>query len=86
MSGFWQAMRSVRAERARVLAQLDIHHAELRQHGRRLHGQVDTYLGTPKSLVHGFLAGFLLDQTRPLVPQGPSPLKLLLPLLLRLFP
>lgn len=53
------------------------------QRRNRLKRQVDAYLGTPRSVVHSFLAGFLMDQARPMVPDGPSPLKLILPWLVR---
>lgn len=86
MNNFWQAMRTLRAERGQVMARLEHRHELMRQRSERLREHTQAYLGTPRSLVHGFLAGFLLDQTRPMVPQGPSPLKVLLPWLPRLFP
>ncbi len=49
---------------------------ECRQHGRE-------WMGTSRSLVQAFLAGFLVDQTRPLLPGDASPLKLVLLMLFR---
>lgn len=43
----------------------------------RLVQRVDAWMGTPRSLVQAFLAGFLVEQARGLVPTAPTPLKFL---------
>lgn len=49
---------------------------DCRQHGRE-------WMQTSRSLVQAFLAGFLVDQARPLLPSGTSPLRLVLITLFR---
>jgi hypothetical protein len=61
---------ALRQQRIRGLGQ------ECRQHGRE-------WMGTTRSLVQAFLAGFLVDQARPLLPGEASPLKLGLLILFR---
>jgi hypothetical protein len=39
--------------------------------------RIDAWMGTPRSLVQAFLAGFLADQARALVPGAPIPWKVL---------
>jgi hypothetical protein len=39
--------------------------------------RINAWMGTPQSLVQAFLAGFLMDQARSLVPVAPMPLRFL---------
>ncbi|MFU8830947.1 MAG: hypothetical protein ACNA7J_02215 [Wenzhouxiangella sp.] len=68
-------------ERDQVVDRIHRRQDSFRHHQQRLREGVDNYLGSPQSLVHAFLTGFLLDQTRAVVPAGPSPLKGVLPIL-----
>jgi hypothetical protein len=68
-------------ERDQVVQRFHQHQDDFRYHRKRLRAGVDNYLGSPRSLIHAFLTGFLLDQSRAVVPAGPSPFKGMLPLL-----
>lgn len=74
---------SLSTQRTVVRRRIASRQQELQDHRRQLVCGARQYLGTPRSVVHAFLAGFLLDQSRAMVPEGPSPLKLLMPFLIR---
>ncbi len=66
------------ARRRRIRNRIVNRQLEINDHGRRLGECLAVWAGTPRSVVQGFLAGFLLDQARPMIAAGPSPLKFLL--------
>lgn len=43
------------------------HRQRMTTTGRRLAGRAEAYLGTPNALLQSFLAGFLIDQARPIL-------------------
>lgn len=63
-------------EKSALLERIRQRRGQLQNHGQdcRRHGQA--WARTPTALTQAFLAGFLLDQARPLLPGQVSPLKL----------
>ena len=78
-----QRIRELSSRRRRVARRIQARKAAICARHEHLREKANEYLGTPQSLVHGFLAGFLMDQSRALVPNGPTPLSIALPWLIR---
>ncbi len=66
----------LRRERAAITRRIALRHQRIRGLGQecRQHGR--EWMGTSRALLQAFLAGFLVDQARPLLPFEASPLKL----------
>ncbi|TVQ41700.1 MAG: hypothetical protein EA370_01335 [Wenzhouxiangella sp.] len=63
-------------QRQRVMARIGQRRRDLRSLGHDCHRHSRAWASSPTGLSQAFLAGFLLDQTRPLLPRESSPLKL----------
>lgn len=70
-------------EREAIVRRIDERRARIRDLGTECRQQGRAWLGTSRSLVQAFLAGFLVDQARPLLPGEASPLRLGLLMLFR---
>lgn len=69
-------LSELHGRRARILDSMDQRRQRMRHLGRecRRHGRA--WASSPTGLTQAFLAGFMLDQARPLLPRETSPLKL----------
>lgn len=63
-------------KRQQILADISQRRQRMTWLGRECHRHGRAWAKTPSALVQAFLAGFLLDQARPLLPGETSPLKL----------
>ncbi|GEM_PF-2861436 len=77
------AIAPLTRKRRRIRQRIDDRSRQMAVHREAIRARSRAWMGTPQSVVQAFLAGFLLDQARPMVPDGPSPLKFLIPWIMR---
>lgn len=71
-------LMGLRREREAITRRIALRHARIRGLGQDCRQRGRDWMGTSRSLIQAFLAGFMIDQARPLLPVETSPLKLVL--------